>query len=1118
MRRIIKQVLIGLLLVILAGAAVLAWRIRPRTDEVYTDADRIRLPRDRAAIREMLWEPPQRPPDFVPLGPGDSHPTLSADGQLLVFVRDAPGMGADLYVRVRVAAGWTDARPIAAANSRYDELHPELSREGAALYFSSNRAGSVGGYDLWMSRRLPDDWSEPVNLGPRVNSPFDERFPAAAPEGDLLYFASNRPLHLSAQRDEQPDWSAVLDASRDPGDDDLYVCRRRGDGFTDVAALSELNTYANESAPAIALYGDFLYFASDRPGGSGGFDLYRARRFAEGAVASAAAETLGGFGDAENLGTTLNSPGDETEPETSLAAHSLLFRAGRSTLASGRPTQSASLQEGATGPDASSGQPVPGPENASSDGAAFRFSTSREVFREVQTRWPDLDWGELWRLLGSNVLWALLALILILLLLALQRDFRERGLSLLARCLVVSLLAHLVLMLLFNVWKVSTGLGDYARRRGEILVSLAAPSGGEAIAEQIRGSLTSVSLPAAEPLAAEPAPMEASINAELELASVETPAAVVHFVEERVIESATPEAANPASEPMVVPPTVVGQTTSQTLIERLPLPAAQAPSTAAEAAAPTPPSPAMLDSLPAPPGGALDGDAVSPPEVIVAAAAFDAAMDRRSALPGADFDAPDAAPPQRTASPLHPSVEAGGGVAMNSVDPLAELALPAVEAAMTDANESSPEPAAAPGLQSPPVARAEMHAPFGDSSAFVAETVAIGPAVVAPERNMVIEPPDDAVQPDAPAFDPRGPRLDAAAVAAAQPLTELALPNAPMVGDVPEAAEGVGSPVDLAGVPAPVRAELRAIDAPRDDHIGEEFAPIAAETEVDLPPAGIDERRFVEGEGRDAAVADAARSPPHARVAAVAEPPRFELGLPRELELPPQTPLPRGAIGLIEGRVTDAESGAPLKGAIVRIDLSGREAVSARADGKGRYQLAVPQVPDFFAVSASNRGYVPQSIGIPAARLGREPLTVDFELSPATEQVIALEDEPDVHHLGNDLFEGRINSQFQKPSEGRSLRASFELSEGQLSANYGRAEILLLAKGVQCPHQIRINGHLVRKRLAASPRDGGFGEFRAAFDPDWLGPGRNRLKITTTSCSGDLDDFEFVNVQIVLVP
>ena len=256
------------------------------------------------------------------------------------------------------------------------------------------------------------------------------------------------------------------------------------------------------------------------------------------------------------------------------------------------------------------------------------------------------------------------------------------------------------------------------------------------------------------------------------------------------------------------------------------------------------------------------------------------------------------------------------------------------------------------------------------------------------------------------------------------------------------------------------------------------------------------------------------------RLAAVSRPLPLELDVPAEIELPVATnpPPPSGPIGTILGRVTDAKTGEPLPGALVRLVLPDDNTIVVKTDDAGRYVLAVPSVPDFFALSASLEGYLPESLNIGAAELTYQSLTADFELDPESELIIAIEDEPDVHHLGNDRFEGRINSQFQNQSEGKTFRASFEVSKGQLRADYTYAEISLLAKGVQCPHKIRINNRLVKKRLRSSPRNGSFGKFTAQFDPNWLKFGRNKISITARSCRGDLDDFEFVNVQIRLAP
>lgn len=271
---------------------------------------------------------------------------------------------------------------------------------------------------------------------------------------------------------------------------------------------------------------------------------------------------------------------------------------------------------------------------------------------------------------------------------------------------------------------------------------------------------------------------------------------------------------------------------------------------------------------------------------------------------------------------------------------------------------------------------------------------------------------------------------------------------------------------------------------------------------------------------RDASI-DRLPIPPASRMPTLAirvPPGKRDLNIPTEVEIPWQERLPPGAIGLIRGRVTEAASERALPDATIRLVLPDDDTVVGLSDETGRYELAVPPVPKFFAVSAWHEGYVPESVNVPRSRLKRGPVTLYFKLEPQAEHLIALEAEPDVHHLGNDRFEGRINSQFQKRSEGRIYRASFMISDSQLEAGYEQAEVRLMAKGVQRPHAIRINGMLLPRRLNQSPRDGGFGIFSSAFDPAWLKSGRNTFKIHAKSCRGDLDDFEFVNVRIILAP
>ena len=76
-------------------------------------------------------------------------------------------------------------------NTKYIECSPSLSPDGNTLYFVSDRPGGFGGKDIWSSERLSNgNWSEPVNLGSKVNTAEDEESPFMMADGATLYFSS----------------------------------------------------------------------------------------------------------------------------------------------------------------------------------------------------------------------------------------------------------------------------------------------------------------------------------------------------------------------------------------------------------------------------------------------------------------------------------------------------------------------------------------------------------------------------------------------------------------------------------------------------------------------------------------------------------------------------------------------------------------------------------------------------------------------------------------------------------------------------------------------------------------------------------------------------------------
>lgn len=153
------------------------------------------------------------------------------------------------------------------ASTKYSEIRLTLNAQGdTAIWFSRDRPGGPGGYDIWISRREAGDWQEaqPVPF----NSPTRDFDPAFSSDGRFVYFCSDRPGGM--------------------GGDDLYRVPVTQRGFGQVEHLgAAVNSAGNEFAPMLSPRGDRLLFSSNRAGGSGGHDLFAARRNAAGAFAPA---------------------------------------------------------------------------------------------------------------------------------------------------------------------------------------------------------------------------------------------------------------------------------------------------------------------------------------------------------------------------------------------------------------------------------------------------------------------------------------------------------------------------------------------------------------------------------------------------------------------------------------------------------------------------------------------------------------------------------------------------------------------------------------------------------------------------------------------------------------
>lgn len=117
--------------------------------------------------------------------------SLSYDGKELFIYKDDNGDG-NIYVSYFINDDWSKPEKLSSEiNSKYWETHACLSPDGNTLYFTSNRPGGYGGRDIYKSEKLANGtWSEAVNLGPKINTEYDEESPFIMFDGVTLYFSS----------------------------------------------------------------------------------------------------------------------------------------------------------------------------------------------------------------------------------------------------------------------------------------------------------------------------------------------------------------------------------------------------------------------------------------------------------------------------------------------------------------------------------------------------------------------------------------------------------------------------------------------------------------------------------------------------------------------------------------------------------------------------------------------------------------------------------------------------------------------------------------------------------------------------------------------------------------
>lgn len=140
---------------------------------------------------DSSWTTPIRL-DFCLPARNEATVAVSSDERKIYLYEDTTGFG-DIYYTDFYHAKFQEIKKldIDGVNTDDWETHAMMSHDKQMFIFTSDRKGGFGGRDIYMMKREGEKWSEPINLGPGINGPYDEDSPFISVDNKTLYYASN---------------------------------------------------------------------------------------------------------------------------------------------------------------------------------------------------------------------------------------------------------------------------------------------------------------------------------------------------------------------------------------------------------------------------------------------------------------------------------------------------------------------------------------------------------------------------------------------------------------------------------------------------------------------------------------------------------------------------------------------------------------------------------------------------------------------------------------------------------------------------------------------------------------------------------------------------------------
>lgn len=201
------------------------------TGQSFTDIFETRLD------KKSKWSTPV-PVEVLNSESEEGTPSFSSDFKEIYYTRCEAGKrekkGCVIMYSERSGSGWSDPVNLNILPDSVVAAHPAISPDGTVLYFVSDIAGGFGKKDIWMVRKSGNGWSEPLNLGPDINTPQDELFPYMRDDG-TLYFSSDGHIGMGGldifKATYQPDGSWIVQNMKSPinsSADDFSIAYEQG--------------------------------------------------------------------------------------------------------------------------------------------------------------------------------------------------------------------------------------------------------------------------------------------------------------------------------------------------------------------------------------------------------------------------------------------------------------------------------------------------------------------------------------------------------------------------------------------------------------------------------------------------------------------------------------------------------------------------------------------------------------------------------------------------------------------------------------------------------------------------------------------------------------------------